>query len=159
MGFEIPETPILVAGGLGGPFVMFTVTPMRNGLTLAATNAEASAMTIYGQVFSRGLAKGWTGGIYPAIAACPQFLCLGPAYHLFASFGGVAGGVVLASGLETAIAYGPETCNAQMAKKQQSARHVRKRAPCMEAFRPRCRPAHLQEYSGDSGPPDVLYTC
>lgn len=93
---------------------------MRNGLTLGATNSAAGAMEIYGQVFSRGFARGWTGGIYPAIAACPQFLCLGPAYHLFASVGGVAGGVAMASALETAIAYGPETCNAQMAKNNKS---------------------------------------
>lgn len=115
MGIEIPEAPILLAGGLGGPAVMFTVTPMRNGLTLAASNARAGAFEIYGQVFGQGFARGWTGGIYPAIAACPQFLCLGPAYHVFASFSGVAGGVFLASCLETGIAYGPETRNAQMA--------------------------------------------
>jgi hypothetical protein len=36
-------------------------------------------------------------------------------YHVFASVGGVAGGVVGASVMETAIAYGSETCNAQMA--------------------------------------------
>jgi hypothetical protein len=36
-------------------------------------------------------------------------------YHVFASAGGVVGGVVGASILETAIAYGSETCNAQMA--------------------------------------------
>lgn len=115
MGFEIPETPILVAGGLGGPFVMYVVTPMRNGLTLGATAPSAGAMELYGQVFGKGFARGWTGGANVAVAACPQFLCLGPAYHLFASVGGVAGGVCCASILETAIAYGPETKNAQMA--------------------------------------------
>jgi hypothetical protein len=94
---------------------MFTVTPMRNGLTLGATS-PLPAGTLYKQVFSRGLAGGWTGGIYPAMAACPQFLCLGPAYHLFASFGGVTGGVMMASILETGIVYGAETANAQMAK-------------------------------------------
>jgi len=113
---ELPETPVLIAGGIGGPFVMMTVTPMRNGLTLGATNPAAGAFQLYRQVFARGLAGGWTGGIYPAIAACPQFLCLGPAYHFYAGFSGVAGGVVLASITETAIVYGPEACNAQMAK-------------------------------------------
>lgn len=54
------------------------------------------------------------------IAACPQFLCLGPAYHFYASFAGVAGGVVLTSATETAIVYGAETCNAQMAKNAKS---------------------------------------
>eukprot|EP00932_Pfiesteria_piscicida_P013957 SRR837773.25628.p1 GENE.SRR837773.25628~~SRR837773.25628.p1 ORF type:complete len:276 (+),score=73.04 SRR837773.25628:77-829(+) len=94
---------------------MYFVTPFRNGLTLGATNTKASAMELYGQVFAKGFRGGWTGGIYPAIAACPQFLCLGPAYHFFHSFSGVTGGVVLASCMETAIVYGAETCNAQMA--------------------------------------------
>lgn len=115
MGFELPETPIVVAGGLGGPVVVFSVTPFRNGLTLGSTNVQASARQLYGQVFARGFVGGWTGGIYPAIAACPQFLCLGPAYHVYASFAGVGGGVVLTSLTETAIAYGAETCNGQMA--------------------------------------------
>jgi hypothetical protein len=112
---KIPETPVIVAGGLGGPAVMFTVTPMRNGLTLGATNPVAGALELYKQVFSRGFRGGWTGGIYPAIAACPQFLCLGPAYHFYASFSGVAGGVVLTSLTETVLVYGAETCNAQLA--------------------------------------------
>jgi len=115
MGFEFPETPIIVAGGIGGPAAMFTVSPMRNGLTLGSTNIAASATELYGQVFARGFRSGWTGGIYPAMAACPQFICLGPAYHFYASFAGVGGGVVLASLTETAIVYGAETCNAQMA--------------------------------------------
>lgn len=112
---KLPETPVIVAGGLGGPAVMFSVTPMRNGLTLGSTNIAAGARELYGQVFARGFAGGWTGGIYPAMAACPQFLCLGPAYHFYASFAGVGGGVVLTSLTETAIVYGAETCNAQMA--------------------------------------------
>lgn len=115
MAPAMPDTPVILAGAFGGPAVMFTVTPMRNGLTLGSTNIEAGALQLYRQVFSRGFAGGWTGGIYPAAAACPQFLCLGPAYHFYASFSGVAGGVVLASVTETAIVYGAETCNAQMA--------------------------------------------
>ncbi|CAK0817036.1 unnamed protein product [Prorocentrum cordatum] len=112
----IPETPVIVAGAVGGPSVMFAVTPFRNGLTLGATNTRAGAMELYGSVFARGLAGGWTGGIYPAIAGCPQFLCLGPAYHFYAAFVGTAGGVVLTSLTESGIVFGAETCNAQMAK-------------------------------------------
>ncbi|CAJ1385184.1 unnamed protein product [Effrenium voratum] len=119
MAFELPSLPVIVAGGLGGPAVMFTVTPFRNGLTLGATSSE-SAVQLYKQVFSKGIAKGWTGGSFTARAACPQFLCLGPAYHFYASFSGVGGGVVLTSLTETAIVYGAETCNAQMAKNQKS---------------------------------------
>jgi len=112
----IPEAPVIVAGAFGGPSVIFTVTPFRNGLTLGAGNITAGAMELYGSVFARGFAGGWTGGIYPAIAACPQFLCIGPAYHFFAAFTGTAGGVVLTSLTESGIAFGAETRNAQMAK-------------------------------------------
>mmetsp|Transcript_28842 Transcript_28842/g.46536 ORF Transcript_28842/g.46536 Transcript_28842/m.46536 type:complete len:271 (-) Transcript_28842:112-924(-) len=119
MAFELPSLPVIVAGGLGGPAVMFTVTPFRNGLTLGATSS-ASAVELYRQVFAGGLAKGWTGGSFTARAACPQFLCLGPAYHFYASFSGVGGGVLLTSLTETLIVYGAETCNAQMAKNQKS---------------------------------------
>eukprot|EP00747_Dinoflagellata_sp_TGD_P163770 gnl/TRDRNA2_/TRDRNA2_182808_c0_seq1.p1 gnl/TRDRNA2_/TRDRNA2_182808_c0~~gnl/TRDRNA2_/TRDRNA2_182808_c0_seq1.p1 ORF type:complete len:278 (+),score=43.95 gnl/TRDRNA2_/TRDRNA2_182808_c0_seq1:68-901(+) len=120
MGFKIPEPPVIVAGGLGGPFVMLLVTPARNGLTLGATNSEAGALSLYRQVFAGGLRSGWTGGIYPAMAACPQFLCLGPAYHFFASYTGAVGGTILASCTETAIVYGAECKNAQMAKNSSS---------------------------------------
>lgn len=112
---KLPDTPVIISGAFGGPAVMFAVTPMRNGLTLGSTNIKDGAFALYRQVFSRGLLSGWTGGIYPAMAACPQFLALGPAYHFFASFSGVPGGVLLTSVTETAIVYGAETCNAQMA--------------------------------------------
>lgn len=112
---KLPETPIIVSGAFGGPIAMFTVTPMRNGLTLGATNATAGAKELYGQVFSKGLRSGWAGGIYPSVAACPQFLCLGPAYHFFSSFAGVSGGIVLTSITESAIVYGAETANAHVA--------------------------------------------
>lgn len=117
---QLPEMPVIVAGGLGGPAVMLSVTPFRNGLTLGSTNIAAGARELYGQVFARGFMGGWTGGIYPAIAACPQFLCLGPAYHFYASFAGVTGGVLLTSLTESVIVYGAETCNAQMAKNGKS---------------------------------------
>jgi hypothetical protein len=115
---------------------MFTVTPFRNGLTLGATNAQASAVNLYKQVFARGFAGGWTGGIYPSVAACPQFLCLGPAYHFYASFSGVAGGVVLTSCTETAIVYGAEACNAQMATNQKTPGTFKTIHPSYKPFGP-----------------------
>lgn len=136
MSFKLPETPVIVAGGFGGPAVMFTVTPFRNGLTLGATNITSGAMKLYGQVFSRGFAGGWTGGVYPAMAACPQFLCLGPAYHFYASFAGVGGGVVLTSITESAIVYGAETCNAQMAKNSESPGAIKNVHPSWKPFGP-----------------------
>jgi hypothetical protein len=78
-------------------------------------------MGIYGQVFSKGIAGGYAGGIYPAIAACPQFLCLGPAFHVYKSFAGIYGAMFLASFTESMIVYGAETKNAQLAANMKGA--------------------------------------
>lgn len=114
-GFKLPEPPIIAAGGLGGPFCMYLVTPIRNAMTFAAQDASLGLGGIFRQVFKSGLASGWTGGAYPAIAACPQFLCLGPMFHLYSSAAGPVGGIILAGCTETAVLYGAETKNAQTA--------------------------------------------
>jgi hypothetical protein len=114
-GFEAPKPPVIFAGGVGGPMVFYTVTPARNALTIAASDTSLSIAGCYKQVFQHGIPGGWTGGIYPAIAACPQFLCLGPVYHAFSSIAGKWGGMVLTGMVETGIAYGAETKNAQLA--------------------------------------------
>ena len=87
----LPDTPYIVAGGVGGPVCYYIVTPARNALTLGATNSAASPGSLYKQVFSRGLARGWAGGLYPSAAACPSFICLGPAYHAAVPVMGVPG--------------------------------------------------------------------
>jgi hypothetical protein len=94
---------------------MYTVTPFRNAMTLAAQDASIGVGAIMKTVFSKGLASGWAGGLYPAIAACPQYLCLGPAYHMYASFSGPVGGIILTGITETAVLYGAETKNAHLA--------------------------------------------
>lgn len=95
---------------------MYLVTPFRNALTYASQDASLSLKTVFtAKVFSNGFAGGWVGGLYPAIAACPQYLCLGPMYHLYASFSGNVGGIVLTGITETLVLYGAETKNAQMA--------------------------------------------
>jgi hypothetical protein len=114
-GFELPKAPVFFAGAIGGPSVYYLVTPARNALTLGAQDTQSSILQLYRQVFSKGLASGWTGGLYPAMAACPQFLCLGPVYHGFASVAGNWGGMILTGMVETGIAYGAETKNSQMA--------------------------------------------
>jgi hypothetical protein len=114
-GFKIPEPPILAAGALGGPFCMYTVTPARNALTIAAQDASLSLGGVVGQVMKNGFLGGWAGGVAPAIAACPQYLCLGPAYHFYAGYAGPWGGIVLAGMTETAVLYGAETNNAHLA--------------------------------------------
>eukprot|EP00927_Polykrikos_kofoidii_P014535 TRINITY_DN16394_c0_g1_i1.p1 TRINITY_DN16394_c0_g1~~TRINITY_DN16394_c0_g1_i1.p1 ORF type:complete len:271 (-),score=27.05 TRINITY_DN16394_c0_g1_i1:183-995(-) len=125
----IPDTPVLVAGGFGGPCVMYAVTPMRNGLTLGAQNPQLSALSLYRQVFSRGVLTGWTGGIFSAVAACPQYLCVGPAYHVYASYVGVAGATVLTGFTESLMAYGAETRNAQLATNSKTPGRIANIAP------------------------------
>lgn len=88
---------------------------MRNAMSIAAQDASMSLGAVFRTVFARGPASGWIGGIYPAIAACPQYLCLGPAYHFFASFAGPGMGIVLTGATETMVLYGAETKNGQIA--------------------------------------------
>lgn len=133
---EFPETSMIVAGGVGGPTVYFTVTPFRNACTLGATNPTAGTMELYRQVFSGGFARGWTGGIYPSMYACPTFICLGPAFHVFKSLMGTAGAVVAASCMESAILFGAETCNAQMAKNDKVPGTFRSVHPSFKPFGP-----------------------
>lgn len=134
MAVEIPNMATIVAGGVGGPFCYFAVTPARNACTLGATSATASTMTLYREVFSRGFVRGWTGGIYPSMFACPTFIALGPAYHFFKSLVGTPGAVVLASATESAILFGAETCNAQMAKNNKAPGTIKNVQPTYKPF-------------------------
>merc|ERR1719326_1661507 len=65
--------------------------------------------------FANGFTRSFTGGFCNSVAACPQFVCLGPMYHLYASMFGSQGAVALASLTESLIAHGPEKRNAQLA--------------------------------------------
>eukprot|EP00928_Gymnodinium_smaydae_P031777 TRINITY_DN23215_c0_g1_i1.p1 TRINITY_DN23215_c0_g1~~TRINITY_DN23215_c0_g1_i1.p1 ORF type:complete len:276 (-),score=49.61 TRINITY_DN23215_c0_g1_i1:256-1083(-) len=136
MGLKFPETSMIVAGGVGGPLVYFTVTPFRNACTLGATSPTAGFFELYRSVFARGLLRGWTGGIYPSAYACPTFISLGPAYHAFREAVGVPGAVVLASVTESAILFGAETCNAQMAKNEKAPGTFKSVHPSYKPFGP-----------------------
>jgi len=113
MPLQIPDPPLLVAGGLGGPLIMWTVTPLRNALTLGANNRQASMLQLYRQVFA---SKPYGGGGYMAAAACPGFLVVGPMYHVYNGFiGNSAAACVLTATNEALIFCGSETKNAQVA--------------------------------------------
>lgn len=135
-GFVFPETSVIVAGGVGGPLVYFTVTPFRNACTLGATNPTAGLVQLYKDVFARGFTRGWAGGIYPSMFACPTFISLGPAYHAFVGMVGVPGAVVLASATESALLFGAETCNAQMAKNEKAPGSFKNVHPSYKPFGP-----------------------
>lgn len=120
--FKMPEPPIIAAGALGGPFCIYASTPVRNALTFAANDASLTILQCYKESFAGGFLRGWTGGHFYAVAACPQFVCLGPMYHAYASMAGPAGGVLLAGISESLIVHGAEKKNAQLSVNQKGGR-------------------------------------
>lgn len=111
----IPDTPLMISGAFGGPFVVFTLTPLRNALTLASQDRASSTLQIYQQCFNRGFRRGWTGGIYPSIPAVPQFVTLGPLYHVYSGIVGPYASLLLTAATESAFTFGAHSRNAQMA--------------------------------------------
>ena len=39
-GFKLPDTPLLVSGALGGPVVLYILTPFRNAITFGAKDSN-----------------------------------------------------------------------------------------------------------------------
>ena len=123
---------------LGGPLTIFSYTPLRNALTLGSKDARSTIGGLYAKVFRGGLRAGWTGGLAPAVIACPQFLALGPMYHLIhgrckdllgvpaerysapASLTAAAG----ASLAECLLTFGSQSRNAQMAYNKAMVSHA-----------------------------------
>mmetsp|Transcript_62838 Transcript_62838/g.141982 ORF Transcript_62838/g.141982 Transcript_62838/m.141982 type:complete len:309 (+) Transcript_62838:90-1016(+) len=127
---KLPDTPLLISGCLGGPSVIFINTPMRNALTLGSQDARSGFRALYTKVFRGGALAGWTGGVAPAVVACPQFLALSPVYHFLNNnaregFGvasdakhALAPSLVASVGaglVETWLTFGSQSRNAQMA--------------------------------------------
>ena len=119
---KVPDPPYIAAGALGGPFVVYLVTPLRNALTLGALDKAASVTSLYGQVFRHGIGEAFAGGMPMARAAVPGFLVLGPAFHMYKD--SLGGSNVAAVGLtavsESLIFYGAESNNAQVAYNQKN---------------------------------------
>jgi hypothetical protein len=111
----VPDTPLLISGAFGGPFVVFVLTPLRNALTLASQDRSSSALQIYSRCFNGGFRRGWTGGVYPSIPAVPQFVTLGPLYHVYSSVFGSYVALWLTAATESAFTFGAHSRNAQMA--------------------------------------------
>mmetsp|Transcript_46632 Transcript_46632/g.74249 ORF Transcript_46632/g.74249 Transcript_46632/m.74249 type:complete len:318 (-) Transcript_46632:38-991(-) len=113
---RLPETPLVLAGALGGPFGIFIFTPLRNALTLASQNSDETAWELYMDVFAGGLAAGWTGGLACVPPSCPQFMVMGPLYHFLKEMlNSVLLAVILSAIAESWISYASQTLNAQMA--------------------------------------------
>lgn len=119
---KFPETPLVLAGAFGGPFCTYTLTPLRNALTLASQNPDSSAWALYATVFNGGFASGWTGGLAVLLPSCPQFCIMGPLYHfLRAALDSVVLAVLMSAMAETLISYASQTLNAQLAFNQEQA--------------------------------------
>lgn len=113
---KLPETPLIIAGAFGGPLCILGLTPLRNALVLASQDSESGVVELYQRTFQGGLAAGWVGGLQAMPSACPQFVIMGPAFHLFReAFGGVVPAVCLSGICETVISYPAQSRNAQMA--------------------------------------------
>lgn len=117
---QLPDPPLIAAGGIGGPVIIYIVTPLRNALTLGAQDPGAGLLECYRRAFARG--SGWSGGHYLALANVPGFLAIGPAYHLYNSLTGSASmALVLTAVSESTILFGAETRNAQIAYNRSAA--------------------------------------
>jgi len=112
-----PETPLILAGAVGGPILMFLLTPLRNALTLASHDSSSSAFELYRSAFEAG---GWTGGLAPMVMSCPQFCVMGPLYHFLKDTYGIAFvAVVAVAAAETFLTYGAQSLNNQLAYNQE----------------------------------------
>jgi len=112
---KFPETPLILAGAIGGPFCIFLLTPLRNAITLASQDPDSSALELYGAVFRGGFSNGWTGGTAPLIPSCPQWCVMGPLFHVLSAISGTVIAVFMSSMCETFITFGSQALNAQMA--------------------------------------------
>lgn len=117
MPVKLPDPPYIAAGAIGGPLVIYGVTPMRNALTLGAMDASKSALMLYKDVFRGGFMSGFAGGQYMMVAAVPGFLVIGPAFHMYREMcgGSIAMATMLTALSETTVFFGSETRNAQVA--------------------------------------------
>ncbi len=111
----LPDTPLMIAGSVGGPTVVFLLTPLRNALTLASQDRASSTFQIYKKCFQGSFRRGWTGGIYPSIPAVPQFVTLGPLYHVYSGVFGPYAALMLTAATESAFTFGAHSRNAQLA--------------------------------------------
>lgn len=112
ISMDSKEKALLLSGGIGGPFTIAIYTPLRNAITLGA-KYDANALSLYKKTLKHSL--GFTGALSPTIFSCPQFVAMGPAYHLYASQLGSSLAVVPTAITESLISFGSQCRNAQLA--------------------------------------------
>lgn len=120
----LPSPPHLAAGAFGGPLVIVSLTPLRNAMSNAAQDRTASFVQLFAKVGGRGamhsslmsrVATAYTGAAVSALPACPQWCVIGPAFHAFHAVLPTPLALLATAHLETFIAYGSQSRNAQLA--------------------------------------------
>ena len=110
------ERALLAAGALGGPLTIGMYTPLRNAITLGAKDPTASAAALYRLTVRHGwLRGGYAGWLSPTAFSAAQFVAIGPLYHVYADVVGPSLAVVPTALTESAISYGSQARNAQIA--------------------------------------------
>lgn len=109
------ERALMLGGLVGGPLSILLYTPLRNAITLGAKDGRSSAMQLYRQSVTPRLAIGWTGAVAPTVMSAPQFVAMGPLYHLFAGAVGPSLAIFPTALTESAISFGSQCRNAQRA--------------------------------------------
>ena len=110
------DQALLAAGAIGGPFTIWLYTPLRNAITLGSQDAQASARVLYLRTLEHGILRGgYAGCVSPTIFSSPQFVAMGPLYHIYASAVGPNLAVLPTAVTESAISFGSQMRNAQIA--------------------------------------------
>lgn len=131
---NLPEAPLLCAGLVGGPLVIGVCTPFRNCLALASQDASSTIGNLWKRVFSGCLRTAYRGGLAPMPASMIQFSAVGPLYHILNPYTGPVGAVALSAGVETAVIFGPERRNVQLAFNESTS--VDRRVALKSYFKP-----------------------
>jgi len=136
---HVPEPPLLAAGALGGPFVIASLTPLRNAMSNGAQDPTASFRQLYSKVLGpRGtglhrLRVAFTGAATSVGPACPQWCVIGPAFHFLHGYFATPLALLSTAVLETFITYGSQSRNAQMAYNVQASGPA---VPLFQPYRP-----------------------
>jgi len=125
MDVQLPSTPLILTGVLGGPGAVFALTPLRTALALAGADSSLNVVESYRRVFAEGWRPAWSGGQKWAFSSLPNFVILGPIFHVYRDL--VGGSTLAAAGLvaatETLMLYGNETLSTQAAYNRAVAPH------------------------------------
>lgn len=137
---QLPEPPLLAAGALGGPFVIVSLTPLRNAMSNAAQDQRSGFSSLYRKLLGPStlaplarLQLAYTGAAVSGPPACPQWCMIGPAFHLLHSWLPTPLALLGTAAFETFITFGSQTRNAQMAYNVQ---HPGAQVPLSNIVRP-----------------------